>query len=190
MALAAQEAASVGDALSRVNSDESGVGQHRRDMLLQRCHLLQDVAILARAGEVVVDATKDYGRTNLAAAAPQISGCVPVHCFDTVVEGSASMLLEQIGDEHDFEKLLPRLRVDPEVNAQQFACRDIASRLFKRFPLGSGLWRLAMLDVTPRLRDHQAERTAFFDDEKLSLALDEGAYCQICWQHYWCCLIR
>ena len=60
-------------------------------------------------------------------AAAAVRAGHPAFAHDIVIERSTFVAMQVFRDEHEPQELLPGLRMDPEVNADQFSAGDVAT---------------------------------------------------------------
>src|SRR5205085_10033316 len=126
---------------------------------------------IAPAGEVVGDARRDERRAMIGAPRLELGGTQPVQAHDLLVEAP----LERIGDLAREAKAQERhvlLRVMPAVDADQRVWRERMRRLLQHLTPAGGDERLAGIEVSGRLVQHQATIDALLDKEESPVALD------------------
>ena len=81
------------------------------------------------------------------------------------------------------EELLARLRMNPEVHADQLAARHVAARFFPDLADDGFLGRFAGLDMAARLVDHDVAHRVLLDQQVTSIVFDDGRNRQVRWIH-------
>jgi hypothetical protein len=156
------------------------VCQHGPDVFLYRHYSGKQAGWLALASHEVIDASENYRRTTIALSMFDIGDGVPVHGMDSIVEFLFAVLGQQVRGIYDAQKLLSRLRVDPEVNAKKPADTNLATGLFHCFA-NYGVFRgLAGFDMPSGLRDDNDTGRAFFNDQVFFVPFDDGTNSEIC----------
>ena len=86
---------------------------------------------LAFPGDVIVDATHDSWRTLFAYVMFNVRSVIPVHRVNTVVQFLFYVFLQQICDVNDAQELFSRLRMYPQVDAEQAVDCNFAAGFFQ-----------------------------------------------------------
>lgn len=169
--------------VSIVESDQRRCGQYCMDVLLQRQEIRKHTVILSLPGPVVFYTTHHNRRAPIPLATVQLSLRVPVQTMYTRVRFERMILLEQRSRIDNAQKLLPRLRVNPEIDTEQFAGNDFTARFFQRFTNGGLFGSFSGFDVTARLSDDDNPSRSFLNDKETAFSLDESGYCQVSRKH-------
>ncbi len=103
------------------------------DVLLQRQHAGKQQIGLPPARFEIPDAALHDGRTQVLPPVLDVRTAHPALRDNAVVEGVRLVFAEKCRNVDDPEKLLARLRVDPEVHPDQFPAGDVAAGLLEHF---------------------------------------------------------
>lgn len=165
--------------------DQAGVGHDSRDVALDWCQPGKQRFGLAPPGKVVLDAANNDWRAQITTTMIQVGNTEPMDSTDTVVESASVIYIDEVGRIDDTQKLLPRLRVNPEIYAEQAGHGNITSRFFHGFPGHCLFARFTAFEMPTGQVDYHETGRALFNNEEFLIVLDDDRNCQISWQHGW-----
>lgn len=164
-------------------SDEAGVGHHGPDIFLDRHQAVQHLFGLALAGDIVLDAALHDRGAELFPAIPDLSQGVPMHAANVLVELVICLLPDQVGDVRHAQKLPARLRVNPQVHAEQSAHGELAACFQQGATQYCPFRRFVGFDMRIGLCKHDDARHAFFHCQEAFVAFDDCRYREVGRQH-------
>lgn len=106
-----------------------------------------------------------------------------MYTVNAVVELAVYVFSENIRRINETQELLPRLRMDPEINAEKTRYGDLASGFLQRFANDGFLGGLAGFNMTAGLRDYYNSGGTLLDHEETVVLFNNSGYCQISRQH-------
>ena len=153
--------------------NEVCVSEHGIDVVLQRQHSRQQVVRLTLTCLIVVDAAQYDRCTQAAPALLKICASKPTARDNTIVELAAPVARQELCSVDDAQKLLPSLRVYPQIHADEFAAGNITAGLFKGFSNDGFFGGFAGLDMAARLIQDNLAHRVFFDKQILAIVFDD-----------------
>ncbi len=152
-------------------------------MIFERPHPCQQIAGQTLPGNIVLDATQHRRRSQHRLTALYFVQAEPASSDDAGVELAAFIAADKLGRIDDAQKLLPGLRVYPQVDTDQIAAANIAAGFFQGFAYQGLFRRFPCFDVAAGLAQHASIRGVFFHEQELIFMLDESRNRQISGLH-------
>jgi len=130
-----------------------------------------------------MNATQHGGRTQPRLALDNFLKRKPVASDDALIEFALLVAAQEPPGISDAQKLLPGLRVNPQVHADKFFARNVTSRFFAGFADYGLFGRFVGLDVSAGLTEYVTTGRILFDEQESSFTLYDSRNCQIGYVH-------
>lgn len=124
-------------------------------------------------------AAQHSGRTQPPLAFDNFVERKPVPSDDAFIQIALTVATQETPGISDAQKLLPGLRVNPQINADKFLARNVTSGFFAGFADDGLFRRFAGFDMSAGLAENAATGRIFFDEQESSFMLYDSRDCQI-----------